>query len=152
MCHSEHSEESTFADFRKQALVLFICVGNTCRSQMAEALFNHYAPEGWTTISAGTQPGKEVHPLALKALKEIGIEHQGRPKPLTGDMLDKASVIVAVCSQAEACPVVPGKNIEHWGIPDPFSPNDDKYLPLYREARDIIKEKVLKLVEKLAKG
>ena len=132
--------------------VLFICVGNTCRSQMAEALFNQYAPKGWRAISAGTQPGKEVHPLALKALKEIGIEHQGRPKPLTGDMLDKASVIVAVCSQAEACPVVPGKNIEHWGIPDPFSPNDERYLPLYREARDIIKEKALKLVEKLAKG
>ena len=132
--------------------VLFICVGNTCRSQMAEALFNQYAPKGWRAISAGTQPGKEVHPLALKALKEIGIEHQGRPKPLTGDMLEKASVIVAVCSEAEACPVVPGKKIEHWDIPDPYSPPAEEYLGRYRQTRDIIKEKVLKLAEKLAKG
>ena len=129
--------------------VLFICVGNTCRSQMAEALFNHYAPKGWRAISAGTRPGKEVHPLALKALKEIAIEHQGRPKPLTPEMIERSSQVVAVCSEAESCPVVPGKKIEHWGIPDPFSPSDDKYLPLYREARDTIKERVLQLVREL---
>ena len=130
-------------------VVLFLCVGNVARSQMAEALFNRHAPPGWRAISAGTQPGKEVHPLALKALREIGIEHQGRPKPLTERMLEKASIIVAVCTEAEACPVVPGKNIEHWGIPDPFSPNDEGHLPRYREARDTIKERVLQLVREL---
>ena len=129
-------------------LVLFICVGNTCRSQMAEALFHNYAPRGWKAVSAGTAPGKEVHPLALKALEEIGIDHsQGKPKPLTPDMIARASRVIAVCTEAEACPALPpGKRIEHWGIADPVQHPD---LATYGQTRDIIKEKVLQLIQEL---
>ena len=132
----------------KGGVVLFICVGNTCRSQMAEALFNHYAPKVWKAISAGTEPGREVHPLALKALKEAGIDHsQGKPKPLTSDMIARASRVIAVCTEAEACPVVPpGKKMEHWGIDDPVQHPD---LATYGQTRDIIKEKVLQLIQEL---
>lgn len=131
--------------------VLFICVGNSCRSQMAEAVFNHHAPRGWKAISAGTKPASRVHPLALRVLAELGIDHSdGRPKLLTDGMAEQADRVVAVCSESEACPVVPpGKKMAHWGIPDPYSPVEDRFLPQYREARDLIKTKVLQLIGEL---
>lgn len=134
--------------------VFFICVGNTCRSQMAEAIFNHFAPQGWKAISAGSSPGSQVHPLAVKALHEIYIDHsQAYPKGLTEDMIVQAEKVVAVCSESEVCPVLPpGKMMSYWRIPDPYSPADDAYMPRYRLARDQIKEKVLKLLKELQAG
>ena len=134
--------------------VVFICVGNTCRSQMAEAIFNHLAPQSWEAVSAGSSPGIQVHPLAVKALYEIDIDHsQACPKGLTEDMIVQADKIVAVCSESEVCPVLPpGKMMSYWHIPDPYSPADDAYMPRYRQARDQIKERVLKLFKELQAG
>ena len=100
--------------------VLFICIENSCRSQMAEAIFNHLAPRGMRAISAGSRPAKEVKALALIALKEVGIDVDAlRPKLLTREIAQAADKIVTV-GCPEACPAV-GKPIEDWGIEDPSS-------------------------------
>jgi arsenate reductase len=82
--------------------ILFVCSGNTCRSQMAEAIFNHFAPQGWEAVSAGSSPGSQVHPLAVKALYEIDIDHsQACPKGLTEDMIVQAEILHHVSEMAE---------------------------------------------------
>ncbi|MFC1866244.1 low molecular weight phosphatase family protein [Chloroflexota bacterium] len=134
--------------------VVFICVGNTCRSQMAEAIFNHFAPQGCQAVSAGSSPGSQVHPLAVKALLELDIDHSmAYPKGLTEDMIVQADKIVAMCSESEVCPLLPqGKIISYWRIPDPYSPVDDAYMPCYCQARDQIKKRVLQLIKELKAG
>ena len=98
--------------------VLFICIENSCRSQMAEAIFNHLAPKGMRAISAGSRPTKEAKPLALTALKEIGIDTNAlRPKLLTREMAEHADKIITI-GCPEACPAV-GKPIEDWRIENP---------------------------------
>jgi arsenate reductase len=92
-----------------QKTVLFLCTGNSCRSQMAEAIVNARYPE-WKASSAGTKPAGYVHELAIEALSEIGISHAGASKHVD-DLLSKDfDLVVTVCdSAAEECPVWPGK-------------------------------------------
>lgn len=124
--------------------VLFICIENSCRSQMAEAIFNHVAPGGMRAISAGSRPAKEVKPLALAALKEIGIDADAlRPKLLTREMAEGADRIITM-GCPEACPAV-GKPMEDWGIEDP----SDGGIEDYRKTREIIRRKVEGLLEVL---
>jgi arsenate reductase len=104
---------------------------------MAEAIFNHLAPQGMRTTSAGSSPAKEVEPLPLTALKEIGIDADAlRPKPLTQEMAERADRIITM-GCPEACPAV-GKPLEDWGIEDPSGEDIEDY----RKVRDIITEKV----------
>jgi len=126
-------------------VVLFACVENSFRSQMAEAYFNKFAPEGWRAISAGIRPAEKVHPNAILLMREEGIDISHRkPQPLTKELQTKANVAVIVCGSAE-CPVVYAKHVEEWNIPDPAKmPVDDA-----RKVRDVIKSKVLSLIEKL---
>jgi arsenate reductase len=102
--------------------VLFLCTGNSCRSILAEATFNHLAPAGWTAMSAGSKPTGQVHPRSLALLKREGISTEGYHSkswdklPLTPD------VVVTVCSSAagETCPAYLGPVLRtHWGVEDP---------------------------------
>src|SRR5512144_2819032 len=90
--------------------VLFLCTGNSARSQMAEAIVNARLGSEWQAVSAGTKPTGYVHPMALAALREIGIEHEGRYKA-ANEFSDAAlDLVVTVCDEgAEECPIWLGK-------------------------------------------
>jgi arsenate reductase len=117
--------------------VLFLCTGNSCRSQMAEAIVNARLGAEWEAVSAGTKPAGYVHPKALAALAEIGIQHAGRSKladEFKGGVFD---VVITVCdSAAEECPVWlgQGKRIHH-SFFDPAKTDD---LNDFRAVRDDI--------------
>jgi arsenate reductase (thioredoxin) len=126
--------------------VLFLCTGNSCRSQMAEALVNHDLGERWAAFSAGTRPAGYVHPLARQALAEIGIEHEGRSKSvdeLRGQAFD---LVVTVCDDAaEECPLWLGKGQRvHIGFRDPARARGtpEEILEAFRAVRDEMREKV----------
>jgi len=125
--------------------VLFVCVENSFRSQIAEAYFNRFAPEGMVAFSAGSRPAREVHPNAVKLMLEEGIDLSGKkPQLLTRDMQENMDVAVIVCGGNE-CPLVYAKHIEEWNMPDPAKmPLDEA-----RKLRDAIKERVIGLIEKL---
>lgn len=124
--------------------VLFLCVENSFRSQIAEAYFNKFAPKGWRAISAGLMPAKNVHPNAIKLMKEEGIDISNKvPKLMEKEDQEKAEVVVIVCS--DSCPIVSNKYVENWNLQDPANMS----LEEARKIRDIIKEKVLELTEKL---
>lgn len=117
--------------------VLFLCTGNSCRSQMAEALVNGHLGEAWEAVSAGTKPAGYVHPKALAVLSEIGIQHLGRSK-LADEFKGVAfDLVITVCdSAAEECPVWlgQGKRLHH-SFPDPAQTDD---LNDFRAVRDDI--------------
>lgn len=127
--------------------VLFLCTGNSCRSILAEATFNHLAPAGWKAISAGSHPTGQVHPRALALLAREGIDTGGcRSKswdalPLTPD------IVVTVCSNAagETCPAYLGKVLRtHWGVDDPahVSGTDAQIEAAFRSAYRILRTRV----------
>ncbi len=130
--------------------VLFLCTGNSCRSQMAEAIVNARLGETWEAVSAGTKPAGYVHPKALAALSEIGIQHEGRSKladEFKGVDFDQ---VVTVCdSAAEECPVWLGKGKRtHHSFPDPaITDNMDDF----RKVRDDIEIEITKLLEQFEK-
>jgi len=125
--------------------VLFVCVENSFRSQVAEAYFNKHAPEGWKAISAGIKPAEKVHPNAVKLMLEEGIDiTRKRPQLMTRELQEKAEAVIIVCSGG-LCPLVYARHVEEWDVPDPAEmPLDDA-----RKVRDAIKAKVLDLIERL---
>ncbi len=106
--------------------VLFLCTGNSCRSQMAEAIVNARFGDKWDAISAGTKPTGIVHPLAIEVLQEIGIKHTGESKPVDVFYETSFDLVVTVCdSAAEECPVWLGKGKRvHHSFPDPAITGD----------------------------
>ena len=110
--------------------ILFLCVANSARSQMAEGLARAMAPDGYRFLSAGSEPG-QLSPLAVEALHEKGINiSHHRAKGLGAIPLGEVDAIVTLCAE-EVCPVVPGKVRRlHWSLPDP------KGLAAFRDARD----------------
>jgi arsenate reductase len=120
--------------------VLFLCTGNSARSQMAEALVNHFWGDRWQAFSAGTRPTGYVHPLALQALKEIGIEHHGRSKPISELPHMDFDLVITVCdAAAEECPFWPGPGFRtHHGYPDPAAAegSEEERLQAFRQVRD----------------
>jgi len=125
--------------------VLFLCTGNSCRSQMAEAIVNARLGERWEAVSAGTVPAGYVHPKALAALREIGIEHDGRSK-LADEYRDVAfDLVVTVCdSAAEECPLWLGQGRRvHHSFPDPAKTGD---MDDFRAVRDAIERELLPLL------
>lgn len=99
--------------------MLFVCVHNIDRSQIAAALLAHYTGEKAEVRSAGSLPGSEVHPLVVEALKERGIDlAHAYPKPLTDDVVRAADYVITM-GCGDACPVYPGKRYLDWGIADP---------------------------------
>ena len=122
--------------------VLFLCTGNSCRSQMAEAIANANFGDQWEAVSAGTQPTGQVHPKALQVLAEIGIHHEGRSKPADEFRGVKFDLVVTVCGDAaENCPVWLGKGRKvHMGFPDPAKVrgSEEEVLAAFRSVRDDI--------------
>jgi len=110
--------------------ILFLCVANSARSQIAEGLARAVAPAGYRFLSAGSEPGR-LNPLAVEALREEGIDISGhRAKGLDAIPLDEVDVIVTLCAE-EVCPILPG-NVRrlHWPLPDPTG------LAAFQAARD----------------
>ena len=126
--------------------VLFLCTGNSCRSQMAEAIVNARLGETWEAVSAGTRPAGTVHPLALAVLSEIGIRHTGRSKPAEEFRGVDFDLVVTVCdSAAEECPLWLGKGKRlHRGFPDPAKTGD---MDDFRKVRDDIARDIIPLLE-----
>ncbi|HTP03086.1 MAG TPA: arsenate reductase ArsC [Anaerolineales bacterium] len=122
--------------------VLFLCTGNSARSQMAEAIVNARLGDQWQAVSAGTQPTGYVHPKALAALKEIGIQHEGRSKSADEFRDQDFDLVVTVCdSAAEECPVWLGKGKRtHHSFLDPakVQGTDEDVMNAFRSARDAI--------------
>ncbi len=110
--------------------VAFICTGNACRSQMAEALLRQHAGERLRVCSAGTRPAGFVHPLALQTLERMGVSTAGLYSKHIEEILEAdPDVVITVCDNASAeCPVWPGKVVQaHWPMPDPtFHPGTDE--------------------------
>ena len=123
--------------------VLFACIHNAGRSQMAAAWLNKLAsPERARGISAGTEPGTRVHPEVLEAMKEVGIDLSGaKPVLLTRDLAAGASLLVTM-GCGESCPVVPGLERADWPLEDPKG----KDVATVRRIRDDIRDRVKDLV------
>ncbi|MGB6103049.1 MAG: arsenate reductase ArsC [Pusillimonas sp.] len=102
--------------------VLFLCTGNSCRSILAEAAFNHLAPAGWNAMSAGSHPTGQVHPRSLALLAREGISTEGYFSKSWDNLPHTPDVVVTVCASAagETCPAYLGQVIRtHWGVEDP---------------------------------
>jgi arsenate reductase len=127
--------------------VLILCTGNSCRSQMAEFLWNRLGNGAWRAVSAGSMPAGYVHPLAKRAMEEIGFDlSSAESKPL-GQFVDEPfDLVVTVCDNAkEACPVFPSaKQTLHWPFRDPAhaTGSDEEQMSLFREVRDEIRDRI----------
>ena len=131
----------------EQKQVLILCTGNSCRSQMAEAIVNHFLRGQWHACSAGTQPSGYVHPFAVKALEEIGIHHKGESKSTKSFIGENFDLVITVCDDAaENCPVWLGRgNRVHIGFPDPALADGDgeAKMAAFRGVRDEIRYRLL---------
>ncbi len=126
--------------------VLFLCTGNSARSQMAEGLVNHFRGEQWQAVSAGTHPTGSVHPLAVEAMKQVGIDiSQARSKSVDEFRQSPFDLVVMVCdSAAEECPLWlgPGRR-EHIGFPDPAKGTLDDF----RRVRDSMASAIIPFLD-----
>lgn len=131
--------------------ILFVCVQNSGRSQMAEAFFNQMAKGKAQAISAGTQPADKVNPVVAEAMKEVGIDISGnKPKALTLEMVEQADRMITMGCGDDAAGLCPAKIIEteDWALEDP----KEKSLEQVRKIRDQIKAKVSELLTEVSKG
>ena len=127
--------------------VLFVCVENAGRSQMAEAFFRKYAPAKYDVISAGTTPSSQLNPIVVEVMKEVGIDMtQQSPKTLSNEMIENSSKTINMgCMDKESCPALFVKDVLDWNISDP----KEKTIDDVREIRDQILKQVLILVKSL---
>ena len=124
--------------------ILFVCVENAGRSQMAEAFFRKFTENRFNVISAGTTPSKELNPIVVQVMKEIGIDMNSQnPKMLSESMISNSFKTVNMgCMDKESCPGLFVKDVIDWNIPDP----KEKTIEQIREIRDQIKTEVLNLI------
>lgn len=131
--------------------VLFVCVHNAGRSQMAAAWLSHLAGDRVEVRSAGSDPGDQVNPAAVEAMREVGIDISGQRsetlEPYLGEPFDW---LVTVCDDArEACPTLPGvRRQEHWSVADPSAVAGDGRMDAFRRARDDLAERVRTFIER----
>jgi phosphate transport system protein len=139
--HSKETDELTAAVAPPRG-VLFLCVGNSARSQMAEGWARKLLPEGVNVWSAGSRPAAEVNPNAVRVMAEAGVDIAShRPKPIEAVALADIDLVVTLCAEEE-CPVLPGRfRREHWEFPDPagFPGSESEVLESFRRIRDEIK-------------
>lgn len=133
--------------------ILFLCTGNSCRSQIAEGWAKQFAPSDWTIESAGIEAhGKNLRAIAVMAEAGVDIAQQASTR-LTPEMLEHADYLVTVCGHAdENCPVVPpGTRKEHWPLEDPAraTGSEEAIMTVFRAARDDIHRRVEELVQRL---
>ena len=127
--------------------VLFVCVHNAGRSQMAAGLLAKLAGESISVRSAGSEPADQLNPRVVEAMNEIGIDVSAEvPKPLTGNMVKAADVVVTM-GCGDACPIYPGKRYQDWELEDPAG----KDLETVRRIRDDIEGRVRALVAELTR-
>jgi arsenate reductase (thioredoxin) len=125
--------------------VLFVCVHNAGRSQMAAALLEREAPGRVRVISAGSEPADELNPAVVEAMREVGIDISAeRPKKLEDGMVRESDVVITM-GCGDACPVYPGKRYEDWDLENPSG----KDLATVRRIRDQIRDRVERLVTTL---
>lgn len=124
--------------------ILFVCVQNAGRSQMAEGFFRKYAPKDFDCQSAGTVPTSEINPVAVEVMKEVGIDiSKQKPKDLTEDMMRNATTIVNMgCMDDKFCPALFVPKVIDWGIEDP----KDRPIERVRKIRDEIEKRVLEII------
>ena len=126
-------------------IVLFLCVHNAGRSQMALGWFNHLAADRAIAWSGGSEPGSEVNPAAVEAMAEVGIDIAKEfPKPWTEEIIQAADVVVTM-GCGDACPLYPGKRYEDWELDDPAGQGVESVRPI----RDEIAERVRALLASL---
>lgn len=129
--------------------ILFICIENAGRSQMAEGFFNSskYRPKGYRAVSAGTRPAIQINPLAVQAMKEVGIDISSQnPKVISQDMVKEAVKAVNLgCVDKSECPVLFINHVIDWGIEDPKG----KPIEKVRQIRDDIEKRVKEVAESL---
>jgi arsenate reductase (thioredoxin) len=133
---------------RQDKVILFVCVENAGRSQMAEGFFNQkYAPKGYHAISAGTRPVSQINPLAVQAMNEVGVDISSqKSKIITEDMIRSSAKSVNMgCIERTECPLLFINNVIDWGIEDPKG----KSIEMVREIRDEIDRRVREIAESL---
>lgn len=125
--------------------VLFVCVHNAGRSQMAAGWLRHLAGDRVDVRSAGSEPGNQINPVAVEAMAEVGIDISGGiPRKLDWDLAEGADVIVTM-GCGDTCPVFPGKRYEDWELTDPAG----QPIEVVRTVRDEIRERIVGLVGEL---
>jgi protein-tyrosine-phosphatase len=125
--------------------VLFVCVHNAGRSQMAAAVLDHHAQGRVKVRSAGSAPGERIHPNVVEAMAELGLDMAKEfPKPLTDEAVQAADVVITM-GCGDACPFYPGKRYLDWEVPDPAGRTLEETRPI----RDDIERRVLALLDEL---
>ena len=133
---------------RDHAEVLFVCVHNAGRSQMAAALLEHHAKGRVTVRSAGSTPAEEINPAVIEAMEELGLDmSKAYPKPLTDEFV-RASDVVITMGCGDACPIYPGKRYEDWELDDPAG----KTLEQVRPIRDELDARIRQLLAEIVEG
>ena len=133
--------------------VLILCTGNSCRSQMAEGWVNHDIGDRWEARSAGTRPAAAVHPLAIRAMAEVGVDISGgKPEHVSAYLDQHWDLVITVCDSAkESCPLFP-RPVEqiHISFPDPAEAagSEDERLAVFRAVRDDIRARLLAEMER----
>ncbi len=130
--------------------VLILCTGNSARSQMAEGLVNHFLAGRFEAKSAGTEPATRVHPEAIAAMRELGIDISGhRPKSVTEFVGAPFDLVITVCDDAaETCPVWLGQGQRvHIGFPDPAAAPPAEAPARFRAVRDALRERLLPFLQ-----
>jgi arsenate reductase (thioredoxin) len=132
---------------KQEKYVLFACIENAGRSQMAEGFFRKYAPKGWTAMSGGSSPKSYVNPLAIDVMKEVGVDISNhKAKILSEDQIRGAELKVNMgCMDTTECPTLLLGSYVDWGIEDP----KDKPIEKVRKIRDEIEIRVKELVKEL---
>lgn len=127
--------------------VLFLCTGNSCRSILGEATFNHLAPAGWRAMSAGSKPTGQVHPRSLALLAREGINTEGYFSKSWDNLPATPDIVITVCASAagETCPAYLGPVLRtHWGVEDPAhaTGTDDEIDASFMQAYRILRSRI----------
>jgi arsenate reductase (thioredoxin) len=133
----------TKSKIKTRKTILFVCVENAGRSQIAEGFFRKYAPEGYEPLSAGTKPVSQINPLAIQVMNEIGLDISNqKSKDLTEDMMRNSDKIINMgCMEKNFCPTLFIPKVIDWGIEDPKG----KSIEQVREIRDEIERRIKEL-------
>jgi len=127
--------------------VLFLCTGNSCRSILGEATFNHLAPPGWKAMSAGSRPTGQVHPRSLALLAREGISTEGYHSKSWDNLPLTPDIVITVCASAagETCPAYLGPVLRaHWGVEDPAhaTGTDEEIDAIFMQAYRILRARI----------
>ena len=126
--------------------VLFVCVHNAGRSQMAQGWLRHLAGDAIEVRSAGSEPADRINPAAVQAMREVGVDLAAeRPKVLTREAVEGSDVVITM-GCGDTCPVLPGKRYEDWEITDPAGKAIDAVRPIRDEIRDRVQDLIAELL------